>query len=103
MKESIKNRVLAIVWIHVIFGMPGMILRILMKFLDKFDSILGLENLLCMHINDSKNPLGAHKDRHENLGKGYIGFDVLHSIVHHPKLEHVTKNIRDTFIDKGAL
>ena len=41
---------------------------------------------------------GAHKDRHENLGKGYIGFDVLHSIVHHPKLEHVTKNIRDTFL-----
>lgn len=44
-----------------------------------------------MHINDSKNELGAHKDRHENIGKGYIGFDVLYAIVHHPKLEHVTK------------
>ena len=70
--------------------------------LDKFDSILGLENLLCMHINDSKNPLGAHKDRHENLGKGYIGFDVLHSIVHHPKLEHVTKILETPFIDGKA-
>ena len=70
--------------------------------LDQFDSILGLENLLCMHINDSKNPLGAHKDRHENLGKGYIGFDVLHSIVHHPKLEHVTKILETPFIDGKA-
>ena len=70
--------------------------------LDQFDSILGLENLLCMHINDSKNPLGAHKDRHENLGKGYIGFDVLYSIVHHPKLEHVTKILETPFIDGKA-
>ena len=70
--------------------------------LNQFDSILGLENLLCMHINDSKNELGAHKDRHENLGKGYIGFDVLYSIVHHPKLEHVTKILETPFIDGKA-
>ena len=70
--------------------------------LNQFDSILGLENLLCMHINDSKNDLGAHKDRHENLGKGYIGFDVLYSIVHHPKLEHVTKILETPFIDGKA-
>ena len=40
--------------------------------------------------------------RIENLGKGYIGFDVLHSIVHHPKLEHVTKILETPFIDGKA-
>ena len=70
--------------------------------LNNFDSILGLENLLCMHINDSKNELGAHKDRHENIGKGYIGFDVLYAIVHHPKLEHVTKILETPFVDGKA-
>lgn len=70
--------------------------------LNQFDSILGLENLLCMHINDSKNDLGAHKDRHENIGKGYIGFDVLYAIVHHPKLEHVTKILETPFVDGKA-
>lgn len=72
------------------------------KVLNDFDSILGLENLLCMHINDSKNVLGAHKDRHENIGKGHIGFDILYSIVHHPKLENVTKILETPFIDKKA-
>ena len=70
--------------------------------LNEFDSILGLESLLCMHINDSKNELGAHKDRHENLGKGYIGCDGLYSIVHHPKLEDVTKILETPFIDGKA-
>jgi deoxyribonuclease-4 len=70
--------------------------------LNQFDSILGLENLLCMHINDSKNDLGAHKDRHENIGKGYIGFDVLYAIVHHPKLEHVTKILETPFVGGKA-
>ena len=70
--------------------------------LDEFDAKLGLDRLLCMHINDSKNTLGAHKDRHENIGKGYIGFDLLYSIVHHPKLEHVTKILETPFIDGKA-
>ena len=72
------------------------------KVLNDFDSILGLENLLCMHINDSKNVLGAHKDRHENIGKGHIVFYILYSIVHHPKLENVTKILETPFIDKKA-
>lgn len=72
------------------------------KVLSEFDSILGLEHLLCMHINDSKNVLGAHKDRHENIGKGNIGFDILHSIVHHPKLADVTKILETPFIDGKA-
>ena len=67
--------------------------------IDDFDRIIGLENLLCMHINDSKNVLGAHKDRHENIGHGHIGFDILYSIVHHPKLQNITKILETPFVN----
>lgn len=67
--------------------------------LDHFDKVLGLDSLKVMHINDSKNVRGAHKDRHENLGNGYIGFDALANIVHHPKLAHITKILETPYID----
>jgi len=66
--------------------------------LDRFDSILGLSQIAAIHINDSKNPCGAKKDRHENLGKGYIGFDALSYIVHHPALEKVPKILETPYI-----
>lgn len=59
--------------------------------LEQFDQIIGLNNLKVMHINDSMNPRGARKDRHENLGYGHLGFDILNTIVHHPKLTHIPK------------
>ena len=70
--------------------------------LDEFDRILGLDSLKVLHINDSKNPIGAHKDRHENLGKGYIGFDILTQIVHHPRLDNITKILETPYIDGKA-
>ncbi len=70
--------------------------------LEEFNHILGLNNLACMHINDSKNILGSKKDRHENIGKGYIGFDTLYSIVHHKKLENITKILETPYIDGEA-
>lgn len=70
--------------------------------LDEFDRILGLDSLKVLHINDSKNPIGAHKDRHENLGKGYIGFDILAQIVHHPRLDNITKILETPYIDGKA-
>ena len=54
--------------------------------LDEFDSIVGLERLHAIHLNDSKNPRGAHKDRHEKIGEGHIGIDAIARIVTHPKL-----------------
>lgn len=66
--------------------------------LDRFDSILGLSQIAAFHINDSKNPCGARKDRHENLGKGYIGFDALSYIVHHPALENIPKILETPYI-----
>lgn len=59
--------------------------------LDEFDRIIGLERLKVLHINDSKNPRGSRKDRHENIGFGHIGFAALNYIVHHPQLEDIPK------------
>ena len=55
--------------------------------LEDFDSILGLNRLKALHINDSLNPLGSHKDRHARIGEGEIGADALVRVVNHPKLK----------------
>lgn len=67
--------------------------------LAEFDRIIGLDQLAAIHINDSKNPQGAHKDRHANLGDGHIGFDALKYIVHHPKLEDIPKILETPYVD----
>ncbi len=54
--------------------------------LEEFDRILGLEKLKAIHINDSKNPLGCHKDRHEKIGQGTIGLEAIARIINHPVL-----------------
>ena len=54
--------------------------------LTEFDQVIGLGRLKAIHLNDSKNPLGAHKDRHEKLGQGYLGLEALGRIVRHPAL-----------------
>ncbi|MBP5790907.1 MAG: TIM barrel protein, partial [Kiritimatiellae bacterium] len=55
--------------------------------LDEFDRVVGLGRLKAIHVNDSMNPLSAHKDRHEKIGKGKIGFDAFARIVNHPRLK----------------
>lgn len=66
--------------------------------LDEFDRIIGLDRLKVIHVNDSKNPQGAAKDRHENIGFGEIGFEALNYIVHHPKLAHLPKILETPFV-----
>jgi deoxyribonuclease-4 len=61
------------------------------EILDHFDQILGLSRLKVIHLNDSKNERGSHKDRHENIGYGTIGFPVLSSWVEEPRLQNVPK------------
>ncbi len=68
--------------------------------LKEFDSIIGLNRLLVVHINDSKNPRGAHKDRHENIGYGYVGFDTLYKFIHHPLLDNVPKILETPYINE---
>lgn len=70
--------------------------------LTEFDEKIGLERLLVVHVNDSKNECGASKDRHENIGYGYIGFDTLNMIVHHEKLKDVPKILETPYIEKIA-
>lgn len=68
------------------------------KILDDFDKIIGLEYLKVIHINDSKNELGAHKDRHENIGMGHIGFDKLIKIIYHDKLKGIPKILETPYV-----
>jgi deoxyribonuclease-4 len=54
--------------------------------IDEFDRVIGLERLKAIHLNDSMNPLGSHKDRHQKIGQGYIGLDAIERIINHPVL-----------------
>lgn len=56
-----------------------------------FDEMLGLGQIAVFHINDSMNPCGTHKDRHANIGKGYLGEEVLKKLVHDPRFEEIPK------------
>lgn len=66
----------------------------------EFDNIIGIERLLCLHINDSKNIRGSKKDRHENFGFGTLGFDNLLKIVYYPNLESVPKILETPYVSK---
>ena len=69
------------------------------KLLDEFNNIVGLEYLKVIHINDSKNEMGAHKDRHENIGIGYIGFDKLIKIIYNDKLKGIPKILETPYVE----
>lgn len=66
--------------------------------LEEFDKIIGLDRIKVVHVNDSKNDVGARKDRHENIGFGYIGFDALNYIVHHEVFENIPKILETPFV-----
>ncbi|WP_025728314.1 deoxyribonuclease IV [Atopobacter phocae] len=65
---------------------------------EEFDRVIGLERLQVLHINDSKNVVGAHKDRHENLGYGEIGFKTLNRLVNDPRFKDVPKILETPWI-----
>ena len=67
--------------------------------ISSFDKIIGIHKIKCVHVNDSKNPLGSHKDRHENIGKGTIGLDTLINIIYYDKLKDVPKILETPYID----
>lgn len=70
------------------------------SFLDNFDKIIGINKIGCVHVNDSKNPVASHKDRHENIGFGNIGFDTLINIIYNNRLENVTKILETPYVDR---
>ena len=66
--------------------------------IGEFDRIIGKDQIAVFHINDSKNVRGAHKDRHENLGKGELGFEALKRVVWHPDFLDVPKILETPWI-----
>ena len=70
------------------------------EFLKEFDETIGIDKIGCIHINDSKNERSSHKDRHENIGFGTIGFDTLLKIIYHEKLEDIPKILETPYVEK---
>ena len=66
--------------------------------IEEFDRLIGRDQIAVFPINDSKNPAGAAKDRHANIGFGQIGFDALNYIVHHPDFEDVPKILETPYV-----
>ncbi|MDW3864244.1 deoxyribonuclease IV [Staphylococcus saprophyticus] len=66
--------------------------------LNEFDKIIGVDRIKVVHFNDSKNDIGAHKDRHENIGFGYIGFDALNYVVHHDTFKDIPKILETPYV-----
>lgn len=66
--------------------------------LEEFDKIIGLDRLKVIHVNDSKNERGSHKDRHANIGFGTIGFEALNKVVHHPQLATLPKILETPYV-----
>ncbi len=67
--------------------------------LDEFDKVIGLEYLKCLHINGSKNERGASKDRHANLGEGFIDKEILRSIVQNSRISNIPKVLETPYVD----
>lgn len=76
--------------------------------MESFDKIVGLDRLHAIHLNDSKNPRGAHKDRHEKIGEGHIGLEAITKVINHPALRNLpfyleTPNELDGYAKENAL
>lgn len=66
--------------------------------IEEFDKTIGIDKIKVLHINDSKNERGAHKDRHENIGFGHIGFDALTRVINHPEFKDIPKILETPFV-----
>ena len=68
------------------------------NYLKSFDEAIGIDKIGCVHVNDSKNPISSHKDRHENIGFGEIGYDCLRNIVYNKDFEAIPKILETPYI-----
>lgn len=71
------------------------------KTIEEFDKIIGLEKLKAIHLNDSKNPIGAHKDRHEEIGEGYIGLNAIETIINNEHIKQLPFYLETPLDNKG--
>ncbi len=68
------------------------------NYLEEFDKIIGIDKIKCVHVNDSKNAISSHKDRHENIGYGTIGFTNLINVINNPKLKDIPKILETPYV-----
>lgn len=68
------------------------------EYLDTFDSIIGIDKIKCVHVNDSKNEISSHKDRHENIGYGTIGFENLIKVIYNERLKDIPKILETPYV-----
>jgi deoxyribonuclease-4 len=68
------------------------------EILDEFDKIIGINKIGCIHINDSKNVQASHKDRHDNIGLGTIGFEALLNVIYNPRIKDVPKILETPYV-----
>ena len=71
------------------------------EYLDLFDKEIGLDRIKCVHVNDSMNPIGSHKDRHQNIGYGTIGFDLLNKVVHNERLKNIPFILETPWVNRN--
>lgn len=69
-------------------------------YLNEFEKNIGINKIGCIHVNDSKNPINSHKDRHENIGFGTIGWDNLIKVIYNERLENVPKILETPYVDR---
>lgn len=67
-------------------------------YLNEFDKVIGIDKIKCIHVNDSKNEIGMHKDRHENFGLGTIGFDNLINVIYNERLKDIPKILETPYV-----
>ena len=70
-------------------------------YLNEFDSIIGINKIKCVHVNDSKNVIGSHKDRHENIGYGTIGFDNIINVIYNDRLKDIPKILETPYVGEN--
>lgn len=69
--------------------------------LNEFDKVIGLDRLAIIHVNDSKNEKGSHKDRHENIGFGTLGFDNIISVIYNDKIKDLPKILETPYVSEN--
>ena len=71
------------------------------NYLDEFEEKIGINKIKCMHVNDSMNQIGAHKDRHQNIGYGTIGFDTLCNVIYNKRLEGIPFILETPWVNRN--
>ena len=72
------------------------------EYLDEFDKVIGIDKIKCVHVNDSMNPIGSHKDRHHNIGYGTIGFDTLCNVIYNKRLEGIPFILETPWVNRNT-